>query len=403
MANTLLDISMVTFKGLEVLENNLTFTKQVNRDFDDEFGKTGAKIGQTLSVRKPARRTARTTPGVQIEGVQETYVPVTIDKQYGSDTSFTSKEMTLDVDNFMDRYMAPAVAAVANKIDYDGMQQALNVYQSVGTPGSTPSALLTYLQAGVKLDNSATPMGDGLRACVINPIAQATIVDGLKGLFQASDKLSDQYTSGNMGKAAGYKWSMDQNCAVNTIGVYGGTPLVNGASQTGASLITDGWTATTTVLNVGDVFTIAGVFSVNPQNRQSTGQLQQFVVTAATVTDGSGNSTIAISPSIITSGINQTVTASPADNAAITMYGATGTSTVNNLVFHRDAFTFVSPKMWTPNAGVIKAAEAYSKKLNMTLRMVQYYQGETDQMITRLDLLGGWATLRPELACRVLG
>lgn len=402
MANTLLSLSMITPMALDVLENELTFTKNVNREYDSSFGKSGAKIGQTLNIRKPTRNTARTTPGVQIEGTQETYVPVTLNNQYGNDASFTSKEMTLDVDYFAERILKPRVAAVANKIDYDGLQLYKDVYQVVGTPGTTPATNLLYLQAGVKLDNSAAPKSD--RTAVINPIAQATIIDAGKANFNPPTTLAEQYMTGNMGKALGMKFNMDQNVAVSTIGAYSGTPLINGASQTGSSLITDGWgLSLTAFLAVGDVFTVAGVFAVNPQNRQSTGQLQQFVVTAAPNSDGSGNSTISISPAIVTSGPTQTVTASPADNAAITVYGAASTSTVNNLVFCPDAFVFATAPLYMPTGGVIDAKTVRSKKLNMELRMVQFYEGNTDQIITRLDLLGGWATIRPELACRVVG
>lgn len=402
MANTLLSLSMITPMALEVLENELTFTKNVNRDYDDSFGKAGAKIGQTLNIRKPTRHIARTTPGAVIEGSVETYVPLTLNNQYGNDAAFTSKEMTLDVDYFAERILKPRVAAVANKIDYDGLQLYKDIYQVVGTPGTTPATNLLYLQAGVKLDNSAAPKND--RAAVINPIAQATIVNAGVTSFNPQATLSDQYKTGNMGLALGMKFSMDQNIAVSTIGTYTGTPLVNGASQTGASLVTDGWgNSLTTLLNIGDVFTIAGVYGVNPQNRQSTGQLQQFVVTATAASDGSGNSTISISPSIITSGTTQTVTAAPADNAAITVYGASGTSTVNNMVFCPDAFTFATAPLYRPTQGVIDSKTVRSKKLNMELRMIQAYDAIADQVITRLDLLGGWATIRPELACRVVG
>lgn len=410
MANTLLDISMITLKALEILENNLVFAKQVDRQYSDEFAKSGAKIGQTLNIRKPARYTTAIGPTLQVQNTTETFVPLTLNRQWQTAVSFTSQELTLNIDEFGERILAPQIAQLANTIDYEGLQQFVNVNSVVGTPGVTPATALTILNAGVKLNNNAAPYDENARALVVNPIAQATMVDALKGLFNAQTEIADQYKMGTMGRALGFKWGMDQNVGVATVGTYGGTPLTNGANQTGSSLITDGWTATTTVLNVGDVFTIANVFAVNPQNYQSTGQLQQFVVTATTVTDGSGNSTIAIYPAIsaatgagsANTNPNATVNALPADNATITVYGASTTVTPQNLAFHKEAFTLATADLQIPD-GVDMAARKVSKKLGVSMRMVRSYDINNDRWPCRIDVLGGWATLRPELACRIAG
>ncbi len=402
MANTLLTISMITREALRVLENNLTFTKTVNRQYDDRFGVEGAKIGTVLNVRKPPRYVGRTGTAISIEDATETQVAVTLDTQFGVDISFTSEDLALKIDDFSKRFISPAVATIANKIDHSGLGLYTSVYNSVGTPGTTPNALLTYLQAGVKLDNNAAPM-DGDRAICITPLMQATIVDALKGLFQQSSAIASQYRRGQMGTAIGFDWYMDQNCNTHTVGPLGGTPLVNGGSQTGASLVTDGWTAAAASrLKKGDVFTIAGVNSVNPQSRQSTGELQQFVVTADVSSDGSGNLTAAISPSITTSGAFQTVTGSPADNAAITVVGAASTSTSQGLLHHKDAFTLAMADLPLPQ-GTDMAARVSDSQLGMSIRMIRDYDITTDKFPCRLDVLFGWAALRPELACRIQG
>lgn len=408
MANTLLTIGMITNETLVVLENMLTFTRKVNREYDSQFGKAGAKIGDTLNIRKPVRYVGRRTPTLNVEGTVESSVPLTLTTQYGTDMSFTSAELKLSMDDFSERVIKPAVANIANMIDYDGLQQYLNVYQAVGTPGTTPTTLLTYLNAGVKLDNAAAPMGD--RCIVVNPQAQATIVNALTTIFNPTKQISDQYLKGSMGTAAGFDWYMDQNVGVQTVGTYAGTPLTNYPTtafvQGANTLVTDGWTATTTTLNVGDVFTIAGVNKVNPQNRQSTGDLHQFVVTTKTTTDGSGNSTISFSPAI--NGpvggnpvYNQNVDALPANNAAITVFGASTTVTPQNLAFCKDAFTFATVML--PSMPGVENGTATSEKLGMSIRLVRGTDLVNDRAISRLDLLGGWATIRPELACRVAG
>lgn len=402
MSNTLLTISMITKESLRVLENNLTFAKGVNREYDAQFAKSGAKIGDTLSIRKPARYVGRSGTAMSVEDHTETSASLQLDTQFGVDVEFTSKELSLSIDEFSDRIIKPAMATVANKIDRDGLALYKHVYNSVGTPGTTPSALSTFLNAGAKLDFSAAPR-DGLRSCVIDPNAQVSLVDALKGLFQSSEQIKNQYESGNMGKTAGFKFSMDQNVNAHTTGAQGGTPLVNGASQTGASLATDGWSNSITgVLKQGDVFTIAGVYAVNPQSRQSTGALQQFVVTADANSNGSGVATLSISPSITTSGAFQTVTASPADNAAITVVGAASTLTPQNMAYHRDAFVLGCADLMLPG-GVDMAARVSDKQLGMSVRMVRQYDISTDKFPCRLDVLYGWKAVYPELACRIQG
>lgn len=400
MANAFLTISMITNEALRVLVNNLVFAKKVNRQYDSRYGVEGAKIGTTLNVRKPPRYVGRTGTAISVEDVTETQVAVALTTQFGVDINFTTADLLLSMDDFSNRYIKPAVATIANKIDYDGLQLYKTVANSVGTPGTVPTTLGTYLDAGVKLDNNATPM-DGERSLVFNPRMQATLVDNLKGLFQSSNQIKQQYEKGEMGTAAGFNFYMDQNTAVHTTGPLGGTPLVNGGSQTGTSLVTDGWTAAAASRLVqGDVFTIAGVYGVNPQNLQSTGELQQFVVTAAVSSDGSGNATIPIFPAITTSGAFKTVTGSPADNAAITVVGAASTATPQGLAFHKDAFTLVTADLPLPR-GVDMAARVSDAQTGLSVRMVRAYDITTDKLPCRLDVLYGWKELYPENACRI--
>lgn len=403
MPNTNLTSSIITNESLAVLENNLTFAKNISREYDDKFAVAGAKIGSTLNIRKPARYVGRTGAAIGVEDHTETQVALTLDTQFGVDVSFTSQELTLSIDEFSDRIVKPAMAAIANKIDRDGLTQYQSVYNAVGTPGTTPSALLTYLQAGAKLDFEAAPRDDQ-RALVIDPLAQVNAIDALKGLFQSGEQIADQYKSGNMGLAAGFKWSMDQNVVTHTVGPLGGTPLVNGTMAQGATtLVTDGWTAAAASrLKKGDVFTIANVFAVNPQNRQSTGQLRQFVVTADVSSDGAGNASIPISPALSSTGAFATISAMPADNAALTIMGAANTLSPANLAYHKDAFVLGCADLLVPK-GVDMASRSASKKVGLSVRMVRQYAINTDAFPCRFDVLYGYRTVYPELACRIMG
>lgn len=404
MANTLLTIDMITNEALAVLENSLTFTKHVNREFDDYFGNQGAQIGDTLNIRKPVRYVTRSGPALQVQNSTESFVPVTL-TQKGADVAFSTKDLTLSIAMFSVRFLKPLISSVANTIDFDGLQLAKDVYQSVGTPGTTPNTLRTYLQAGVKLDNAAAP-NDDMRAAVLNPIAQAELVDGLKGLFNDTTEVAKQYRDGTMGRTAGLKFNMDQNVYVHTAGTQdaASSPSVSAAPSSGATSITFAGMTNGDTLAEGDVFSIAGVYDINPQSRQSTGQLKQFVVTSAVTFTGATGS-VNFSPAMVynpTAQQDQTVSALPVANAAITLYATNGVVSPQNLVFHRDAFTVACADLIMPR-GVDMSARKRSPKLNMSMRAVTAYDVNNDRLPTRIDVLYGWAAMRPELAARVWG
>ena len=405
MANTILTIDDITSEALMILENNLTFTKQVTRKYDDKFGNSGAQIGDTLRIRKPAQYSGRTGTALSPEDFTEDYTTLVLDKQFGVDVTFTTKELTLNINDFSDQVLAPAVARIANEIDKDGLGQYKYVSQFVGVPETVPNALLTYLQAKQKLMEAATPVDANL-AVVVNPAMEATIVNALSGLFHSTTEIKRQYEEGTMGRSAGFKWSMDQNVATHTVGALGGTPLTNGSNQTGASLITDGWTAAAANrLKDGDIITIGDVFAVNPQSKQSTGALKQFRVVGDTASDGSGNATITIDPPIIASGAKQNVTNAAADGKAILTFGHASSYASKNtpqaLAFHKDAFCLGMADLLVPE-GVHFAGRKSSRKLGVSIRIVRQYDINTDKIPCRLDVLYGWKTIRPELATRIV-
>ncbi|SNT33723.1 P22 coat protein - gene protein 5 [Noviherbaspirillum humi] len=399
MPNTLLTPQMITNEALRVLENNLVFAKNVNREYSDQFAKSGAKIGATVNVRKPPRFVGRTGAAIGIEDVTDTQVPLNISTQFGVDFTFSSQDLTLSADDFSNRYLKPAMAAIANKIDRDGLALALGVANTVGTPGTPISSATPFLTAGALMDLEGTPRDDQ-RGVVLDPFAQANLVDALKGLFQSGEKIKAQYEKGIMGQALGFDFAMDQNVNAYTVGPQGGVPLVNGANQTGSALVTNGWTAAAaTRLNVGDVFTIAGVFAVNPQSRQSTGRLRQFVVTAQAASDAGGNATLQISPAITPAGQFQNVTNSPANGAAITVLGAANTVSNQSLAYHKDAFTLATVDLEDVSQYGAWGARANYK--GISIRIVRQYAIGTDTVPCRLDVLYGWKALYPELACRI--
>lgn len=399
MADSFLTIGMVTRELMFQLENALTFTKYVNRNYDDYYGRTGAKIGDTLTIRLPPLFTVRSGRVASLQDLTEQSVNLQLNQQKGVDLDFNSDDLLLSLDDFSNRFLKSAAATIANEIDKDGLALYKDVFNHATISG-TP-ALSDVLSAGVKLDRGAVPR-DGLRSLVVGPQEQADFVDALKGLFHSSEEIERQYEQGNMGLAAGFMWSMDQNINTHTVGVATGTPLVNGASQTGSSLATDGWTNDTTgILLDGDIITLAGVNSVNPRSKQDNGVLQQFVVTAdANSGATTGPATLSISPAITTSGAYQTVTASPADDAAITVLGTGGASYGQSVAFHRDAFVLGMADLPLP-MGTHQAARISDEQLGISIRMIWDYDSVNDKFICRTDVLYGWVTARGGLASRL--
>lgn len=405
MSNSLLTISMITKESLRILKNELGFTKNVNRQYDDKFAKEGAKIGSVINIRKPVRYTVSDGPSLVVQDVTDQSVPLTLSSQKHVGFQFSSKDLTLSMDEFSARYVAPAVVALANKVDLDGLSQYKNVAQFVGTPGTTPATSLIYLQAMQKLNEAAAPIPD--RTVLINPAAQASTVDALKGLFQSSEKIAEQYEKGVMGVAFGGKFMMAQNIQSQTVGALGGTPLYTASGSSGATVVTRGWTsAASNRLKAGDCITIANVYAVNPQTLQSTGALKQFVVTADFSSDGSGNGSVTVSPAIVLTGPYQNVNVAPVDGAAILTFGAVsstgGVVTPTNLIYHKDAFALGCADLELPG-GVDMAARATDAESGLSVRMVRQYDINNDTMPCRLDILYGWATLYAELACRLQG
>lgn len=402
MANSYNNATKITKEALRLLVNELTFLRNVRRGYDDQYKMSGAKIGNTLRIRKPSGWTVRSGATFSAVDFADDYVNLTVDAQRGIDCNFTTEELTMHLDDFSEQVLKPQMADLANYIeDYCLGVAYQGVYNHVGTPGTTPNKRSDILDAGKKLDKFSVPR-DGQRYACVDPDANAALVDAMAALFNPGNIISRQFKKGLMGQdVLGFdEFSMNQNIRKHTVGAHGGTPLVNGASQTGTSLITDGWTASTAVLKAGDVITIADVYSVGRRSpRRSTGDLQQFVVTADATSDAGGDLTISISPGIDATGGNATVDAVPADDAAITVVGTASTAYPQNLMYHKDAFVFGSADLELP-PGDFVARENYK---GISMRLWRNGDIANDKVPCRFDVLIGFAVVRPEMACRLTG
>lgn len=397
MANSLLTPQMITREALRLFKNSNLFLRNIDTQYDDSFAKTGGKIGDTLRIRLPNDYVVRSGRVAVPQDTNERQVPLTVATQKGVDMGFNSAELALSIDDFSERFIMPAVNALAGGVAVDVMNSVDTfsnlTFQGMASDGTgtivTPTSS-TWLDAGARLDMTATPRMNarGRRKTILDPRTQARTVDSLKGLFNNSQKVGDQYKSGEMGiDTLGFDWGMDQTVIKHTNGTYT-AGAVNGASQTGSALTVTGITGT---FVKGDVITIAGVFGTNPVTKQSTGELRQFVVTANVA---AGATSIPIYPAIVPGNLAYgTVTASPANGALITLVGGAGVTFRKNFAMDPMAITMASADLPLPKNMDMAHRETFD---GVSMRFLRGFDITNDVFISRLDILYGYATPRPE-------
>lgn len=394
MSNTILTPIAVTRKALQILHQKLNFIGSINRQYDDSFAKTGAKIGDSIKVRLPNQYTVRTGAAISTQDTTEASTTLQVATQKGVDTTFTSAELTLSMDDFAERILEPAMSTLAANMEADALTMALDVYQSVSNIGS--AITLNKVLAGRKLlTDSLAPQSE--RKLILNTQDNLDLVDGLKGLFQDSATISKQYRDGMVGSTAGFGDIYENTLlASQTTGTAASatTYTVNGAGQTGSGVVV---ATGATTFKRGDVVTFAGCNRVHPETKADTGNLQQFVVTEDYA---GGAGTLAISPAIVTSTGRQNVSASPTNGGAITKIGGASAVYRPSLAFHKNAFTFATVDMEDVSQyGVWSARESYD---GISMRVARQYAISTDAIPCRIDVMYGYKTLRAELAARIL-
>jgi hypothetical protein len=402
MSNSILTIDMITRKALEILENNLVLTRNVNRAYDDSFAVEGAKIGSTLRIRLPDRALVTDGAALQVQDDNEQFTTLAVSNQKHIGVNFTTAEMTMQLDDFAERVLKPRISQLAASIDADVANSFRNIYQSVGTPGLTPATSLVLLQAQQKLNEAAAVMSP--RYATVNPAANAGLVEGMKGLFNPTDTISKQFKNGMMGMGVlGLdEINMSQSIKQFTTGTRNATGTVGTTVTTqGSETIVLAGVGNALTIKAGDVFTVAGCFSVNPQTRESTGSLQQFVVVADVTSSSGGAATVTVSPAMYTAAhALATVDTFPASGAVTTFIGAANSQYPQNLVYHKDAITFATADLLMPQ-GVDMASRQVHNGISM--RIVRQYDINNDRLPCRIDVLYGYSVIRPQMGVRLWG
>jgi len=402
MSNSILTIDMITRKALEILENNLVLTRNVNRAYDDSFAVEGAKIGSTLRIRLPDRALVTDGAALQVQDDNEQFTTLTVSNQKHIGVNFTTAEMTMQLDDFAERVLKPRISQLASSIDADVANSFKNIYQSVGTPGVTPATSAVLLAAQQKLNEAAAVMSP--RYATVNPAANAGLVEGMKGLFNPTDTISKQFKNGMMGMGVlGFdEINMSQSIKQFTTGSRNATGTVGTTvTSEGSTTIVLAGVGNALTIKAGDVFTVASVFAVNPQTRESTGSLQQFVVVADTTSTSGGAATVTVSPAMYTSAhALATINSFPASGAVTTFVGAASSQYPQNLIYHKDAITFATADLLMPQ-GVDMASRQVHNGISM--RIVRQYDINNDRLPCRIDVLYGYSVIRPQMGVRLWG
>jgi hypothetical protein len=393
MANALITPTAMTREALRILHQKLNFIGTINRSYDDQYAKSGAKIGSDLKIRMPNQYTVRTGATLDVQDTPETSQTLTVATQKGVDLNFSSVDLTLSLDDFGSRILDPAMSVLAANIEADAMSMYKDIYQQVNNQASP--ATMAKLLAGRKiLTDGLTPPGK--RTANLNTQDNVDLVDALKGLFQDSTKIAEQYREGMMGRTGGFDFYENTLWPQHPRGAATATYVTNTVSLSATSVAATAITVATGTGSyvAGDIFTIAGVYRVHPESKAITAALQQFVVTSA----GTGAGQILISPSIITAGAKQNVSVSSTSTTAVmTFAGLSSTNHGISMLYHKDAFTFASADLVMPSGMDFSAREVLD---GISMRIVRQYDINNDKFPCRLDVLYGYKTLRPELATR---
>lgn len=409
MGNTILTPDKITLKALDILHAKCNFIGSINREYDDQFAQTGGKIGESLRIRLPIKVSVREGKTLDVQDTTEQSVTLTQATQKGVDMSFSTRDLTMNIDDFTARYIEPAMSALASNLEADALTMAYDIYNMTGTTKTTPASMVPFLGAKTKLNQYLAPR-DAQRNALITSATSGAMVEGLKTLFQDSSELAKQYRDGVMGRTSGFLFAENDLLPALTFGTRTGSITIDGAAPTGSTIALKALGSGTSIAK-GEVFTIAGYYAVHPETKQPYSHLQQFVAAESKTASGTTIASLAISPAIVTSGPYQNVYGTPGTDAAVILKGGeacgglaaaadAGVIVQQNLCYHKNAFAFVSADLEMPQ-GVHFAARKMMDGISM--RIVRQYDINNDNIPCRLDVFYGYKTIRPELAVRVTG
>ena len=385
----------ITREALRILKNGNSILKNVDRQYDEDFGKPGRKNAGQLLIRLPNRYTTGTGRTITPQDTQERTTRLVTGTQRHVPVQFFSDELTLSLDDFSKRILRPAMSILASMVALDvALAMAKGFAHVVGTPGTTPSSFALYGAAGEMLDWQTAPR-DGGRVVMLNPTHMAATVDANKGLFAPSDRIGDQYESGIVEKMTGFRFDMDQSLPTIVNGDRTGRQTNQASSTNGDTTLTIGSGSGT--IKAGEMFTIAGVYEVNPDTKLSTGRLKVFTAAA------DGTTSITLSDPIFKTGPHQNFYHSGGDipnTTALTMIGSASTGYSRSFAYHESAVALATADLEVPKGTDM----AYRARMDgLSLRFIRDYDTINDNWIGRFDVYYGILVTRPQWGVQIIG
>ena len=398
--NTLLTPDQITREALRILHEKLSFVRSINRQYDSSFAKSGAKIGDTLRIRMPVQYNVTNGASFVKQDSVEQNISLSVTRRKHIGMGFTSNDLTMDIDNFSKRFIEPAMSRLAAEVETDAIASATKLtFNQVGSAGTVPASLKTYLLGRAKLNQFLAPKDK--RTQMVSSIQSAEIVEALKGLFNDQSEVSRQYKEGLMGRTAGADWVESESIYTHVNGTgtvtsaVDATVAVDGTDQLALKSLGNAGT-----VKAGTVLTVAGVYAVHPETKTTRNAvLQQFVVLEDVTADGTGDAVVTVSPKMYYGATpRKNISAAPQADAVVKFAGAASTGYEQGLLFQEDAFTFATADLELPEAAGFKSRQTYD---GLSLRLVGDYNITDDESLYRIDILYGFGALRPEHACRV--
>lgn len=398
--NTLLTPDQITREALRILHEKLSFVRSINRQYDDSFAKKGAKIGDTLRIRMPVQYNVTNGATFFKQDSVEQNISLAVTRRKHIGMGFTSNDLTMDIDNFSKRFIEPAMSRLAAEVETDAIASATKLtYNQVGSAGTVPSSLKTYLLGRAKLNQFLAPKDK--RTQMVSSIQSAEIVEALKGLFNDQSEVSKQYKEGLMGRTAGADWVESESIYTHVNGTgtvtnaVDATVAVDGTDQLALKSLGNAGT-----VKAGTVLTVAGVYAVHPETKVARNAvLQQFVVLEDVTADGTGDAVVTVSPKMYYGATpRKNISAAPQADAVVKFAGAASTGYEQGLLFQENAFTFATADLELPEAAGFKSRQTYD---GLSLRLVGDYNIIDDESLYRIDILYGFGALRSEHASRV--
>ena len=408
--------SLIADESLFRLMDNLVLPRLSNQTYEKYFEN---KIGDRITVKRPYMakvNSGRILAESDIASMIDQTVDIMVDQRHNFAIRYNDQEKTLDLVQFGERYLRTGIEELAYQYDIAGANElGLSISYSEGTPGTGLSTSAAQ-KIGAHARHVAIPL-NSMNYGLIDPMDFANISDDVKAVQlpeMVSTAIRERY-NGKLGN-----WHLFESVHIPYLDVAshtGSTPLVNMVGgYEGKDLPTDGWANSTQVLNKGQLFTIAGVYEVQPRgNRRTTGRLFTFCAADDVTSSATGTATIPLVSTLnagtltdldsqgnsVSLSAFQNVSAAAADNAAITIVGTLGSTYRQGVFYEKSLLEYINVELESFESAVLQG-QSTEEQTGVSVSLVGWFDGLTRRETQRVDILFGTKAIYPELGIRFI-